>query len=508
MKSAILLLVVALLGGCATRLPPQQGPVSFVRQAAAEAPLLQLAESLALTSNTDLSAFSLLTSGKDALAARLQLIDMAESGIDLQYYIFKGDTTGGLLALRLLAAADRGVQVRLLVDDIGNSMGDFKIASLDRHPNIEIRLFNPLTLRDPWLRYASKVGEFGRINHRMHNKLMVVDGMALITGGRNLGDEYFALSERDFQDIDVLAIGPVAASAAMTFDVYWNSHKSVAVAGLVRAPGSRALHRLRRQLDSLRVQQEQTPWQQAVASSSFRGENALGKIEWLHGSGWWLADPPDKADPFSSKANHPALGLGLAELGRATREELLMMTAYFIPGRDGMQVLREFRHSGMQVGILTNSLATTDVLAVHSAYAGYRTALLEAGLHLWELQPIAAQQERASTFAGDSQASLHAKSFIFDRERVFIGSLNLDPRSIHLNTEAGVLIEQPELAGQMYQLFQRWTDAEHAWKLGLDERGELYWQAGEQILRGEPEAGWWRRLNSWLLGWLPIERQL
>lgn len=503
-----LLMILLVVGGCATRLPPQSAPWSFVLEAPADAPLVRLSEQLQVSATADHSAFSLLYNGKDALAARLQLIDQAESGIDLQYYIFKGDTTGGLLALRLLAAADRGVRVRLLVDDIGNSMGDFKIASLDRHPNIEIRLFNPLTLRLPWLRYASKVGEFARINHRMHNKLMVVDGIALITGGRNLGDEYFAISERDFQDIDVLAIGPVALTAGMSFDVYWNSHKSVAVAGLTRSPGSGALLRLRKRLGSLQVQQAQTPWLQAVDSSAYIGKQALLDIDWHLGQGQWLSDQPDKADPFSQFSSRPWLGLSLAELGRETRDELLMMSAYFIPGEDGMRALQRFRQRDMQVGILTNSLATTDVLAVHSAYAAYRKPLLTAGINLWELQPLAAQPERASTFAGDSQASLHAKTFIFDRERVFVGSLNLDPRSIHLNTEAGVLIEQADLAQQLYQVFTRWTNPEHAWRLGLDENNRLYWQSAEHRLHTEPQASWWRRINSWLLGWLPIEDQL
>lgn len=500
-------LVTILLAGCATPLPEHDHPDSSALPPTEEG-LLNYYVKKQPANAADQSGFMLLETGADALAARLLLIDLAQSSIDLQYYIYAPDTTGLLIGERLLAAAQRGVRVRVLLDDIGSGMSDRVLATLDRHPNIEVRLFNPVSLRHDLFKFPSKVLEFGRINNRMHNKLLLVDNLALITGGRNIGDEYFTLSERDFQDIDILGVGPVSAAASSSFDAFWNSVNAIPVkvihadAEVYRLPGMQDLMVTRRE------QLMQEPYLKAVADSRFSNQLVRGQLPLVWGRADWMADPPAKADASADESEIPYLGLRLVEHAREVESELLIISAYFIPGDEGVQLLLDLRQRGADVSILTNSLATTDVLAVHSHYARYRQPLLEAGVRLWELQPMAVRQEEASPFLGDSLASLHAKSFVFDRDRVFVGSINLDPRSISLNTEAGVMVYQPELASNLSELFQRWTAQDYAYSLRLNRDNQIRWLGNDERLKSEPEASPTRRFITWLLGWLPIEDQL
>ncbi|TVP93495.1 MAG: phospholipase D family protein [Pseudomonadaceae bacterium] len=504
-RALCLVALTSLVYGCATHLPQHDMPPSFVLPAQDDAPLARYLDDRLVAPDV-WSAFNPLYEGKDALAARLYLIDQARSGIDLQTYIYAGDTTGQLIAAHLLQAADRGVRVRLLVDDIGSGLSDVKVTSLDWHSNIEVRLFNPLRLRN--LRLLSKVGEFGRINHRMHNKLLVVDGVAMITGGRNIGDEYFALSPMDFQDIDIIGLGPIAREAGGSFDLYWNHNLAQPVSKILPRSDDKALAKVRRELISVRRQAARGPLMEAVADSNFIRALQDNRLAWYQGPAEWLFDPPAKADAHSELTGEPFLTRSLAKHTGALEHELLVMSAYFIPGEQGQAAFDRLLERGVSVSILTNSLATTDVLAVHSGYAPYRKPLLESGAKLWELRPLAAQNERVNTFVGDSLASLHAKKLIFDRKSVFIGSLNLDPRSINLNTEAGVLVEHAALAEYMSSLFVTWTDDDYAWRVVLDEQGELQWLADGKTWSREPGSSRTRRFMTWLVSWLPIESQL
>jgi cardiolipin synthase C len=505
-----LVVLVLLNAACVTTLPASRVPASYVLPAEETAGTLvgryvigELAGQPA-----GASGFHLVVDGRSALAARLELIDLAERSLDLQYYIYQGDITGSLVAERLLAAADRGVRVRLLLDDMGAGLGDIKVATLGLHSRIEIRLFNPVTLRQKWLRFLSQIGEFGRINYRMHNKLMVVDGQLMITGGRNIGDEYFTLRELDFQDVDVLAIGGVSVDAAVGFDTYWNSAKSIPIEQVSRFRGSaRDLERLRRRLGRLRTREKQQPYLTAVAAAPIAGALRARQVEWHWGTAEWLEDPPEKADPRSEVNRVPHLGNRLEAHFEGVEHELLIVSAYFIPGKDGVRMLERLAQRGVTVGVLTNSLATTDVVAVHSGYARYREPLLSGGVGLWELRPVSTL-ERGSGLGGESIASLHAKAFVFDREKLFIGSINLDPRSLHLNTESGVMIRQTELAGEAVALFEHWTSDAFAFRLNRSESGTVEWHADGRQRRPEPDAGRARRLLNRLLGWLPIESQL
>ncbi|MBX3707679.1 MAG: phospholipase D family protein [Pseudomonadales bacterium] len=518
------LALLAVLCGCAASVPRPSAVASYavlametdasrlgryVREQTARARPERPLPDTAYPAQHELAGFRLIAGGVEALAVRLALIDQAERAIDLQYYIFNGDQTGSLVAERLLAAADRGVRVRLLLDDMGARIGDTRIARLTAHPNIEIRLFNPVTLRSRWLRLLSQVGEFGRINNRMHNKLMVVDNQVMVTGGRNVGDEYFGLRDLDFQDIDLIGIGPVSVRASVGFDDYWNDFQSVPVEDVTRIDaGPRDLERLRQRFERLRTARAGSAYFQAL-----EGHPALcalddDVLEWRWGVFEWLHDPPAKAAAGSTRRGEPYLGRQLVGELETTRSELLVITPYLIPGRDLLDRFAALDRRGVRVGILTNSLATTDVLAVHSSYARYRRPLLEAGVVLWELRPGAGQQERPSAFVGDSRASLHAKTFVNDREALFIGSINLDPRSMNINTESGVLVRDPTLAVDAVRLFEAWTRPSHAYRLQLGENGTISWEAGERRAVREPHAGFLRRLVSRLVGLLPIESQL
>lgn len=499
--------LLSALTGCATPLPEYDVPPSH----AIEAPtggLLGTYMDARPAGNPSTSGFYMLDRGVDALSARLQLIDAAQSSLDLQYYIYNNDVTGGLIAERILAAADRGVRVRFLLDDLGNRLADETVATLDRHTNIELRLFNPVRIRARWLSWASKVIEFGRINNRMHNKVMIVDNRALITGGRNIGDEYFALSETDFRDIDLLGIGPISHAASTSFDAFWNSPSAIPVSAVLGDAKQGALEVTRDNLVLLRQRVERKPYAKAMEDSTFTEALSAGRLPLHWGRAQWLADPPGKANANSANNEEPYLARILANHMKEVRTELLMKSAYFIPGEKGVELLTGMAAAGVDVSVLTNSLATTDVLAVHSSYAQYRRPLLRGGVRLWELQPRMEEQTDSSTFIGASEASLHAKSFVFDRSKLFVGSINSDPRSIQLNTEAGVMVYQAELAQRAAQLFQRWTSDDYAFEVKLTDSGELQWQRGDQYWSSEPEAGELRRLKAWMIGWLPIEGQM
>ena len=498
---------LVILAGCASSLPEQNQPPSFATASDPDSEIGRYVRAHQPDQSAGLSGFTLVQTGTDALAARLAMIDRAEHSLDLQYYIYRGDVTGGLIAERLLDAADRGVRVRLLLDDIGSGLRDFDVATLNHHPHIQVRLFNPVTLRGKVLKYFSKIGEFGRINYRMHNKLMIVDSQMFITGGRNIGDEYFSLSARDFQDIDILGMGRISRDVARSFDAYWNANESVPVERMFRHTGAEAIARLRAKLETHRANHAGGEYLQAVASSPFTRALQDDRIEWHWGTAEWLSDPPTKADPAHVTNQVPILARKLANHARESQDELLLMSAYFIPGTSGQVFLLDLVEHGVAVEVLTNSLATTDVLAVHSGYASYRKPLLEGGVRIWELRAQAGQRERTSTFLGESQASLHAKAFVFDRQKVFVGSVNLDPRSIVLNTEAGVLVHQPELANELVGLFRHWTSDEFAFELQLDD-GALRWEAAGESWDREPHASRFRRTAAWFLGWLPIEGQL
>jgi len=444
----------------------------------------------------------------------------AERSIDLQYYLFHEDISGRLLALKLLEAADRGVRVRLLLDDIDTVGKDEHLAILDAHPNIEVRLFNPFVMREN--RYAEYVTRFGEVTRRMHNKSFIIDNQVAIVGGRNIGDEYFERNrEFSFGDMDLMAIGPVVSDVAHAFDLYWNNKLSVSVSVVTNKANRRSLIRMRKQLQADAKKQRLSEYQDRVEKSNLFAQLHDKNLNFYWGEGRVLYDHPDKLlseENDTSSYLLPALKTAIQDI----HSELLIISPYFVPTAGGVRIFRQLVESGVKFKILTNSLAANDVPAVHAGYRRYRIALLQAGVELYELKPIPNGKGGGSGFSGSSRASLHAKSMVIDQKRIFVGSFNLDPRSIHINTEMGILVDSERLARD----FSTWLNQnlpEISYRLALTESSttdgdaiamepEVHWlehKNGKIVVHDdEPEASLWRRLQVFFYSLLPIEDQL
>ena len=465
------------------------------------------------------SGVVVLGRGTDAFVARLVLAELAEKSLDVQYYIWHDDTTGKLLIGALLRAAERGVRVRLLLDDVGTAADDMALLMLDAHPNIEVRLFNPLAGRGA--RNLSLVADFERTNRRMHNKSFTADNQAAIVGGRNIGDEYFeARADVAFADLDVMVNGPVVGQVSTGFDRYWNSPAVFPIAALSdMRPDAADLAATRAALADFTRSQQATPYAEALKASRLAQSLREGMLAASYGLGRVVYDDPAKAAGSVDKES--LLLPQMAPEFEALRSELLLVSPYFVPGEAGVAKLRALRERGIRVRVVTNSLAATDVPMVHSGYARYRRPLLEAGIELHEVKPTAVladakreeKRERsegaAHRVSGSSRASLHAMTQVFDRRALFVGSLNLDPRSVFTNTETGVVIDNPPLVDEMLQALDRQLPA-LAYRVMLLPDGELEWldiaEGGKEVRhRREPETGAWQRIKVWFYSLWPLE---
>jgi len=453
------------------------------------------------------SGFRLLPTGLDAFVARAVLIELADRTLDLQYYIFHPDETGSLIIDRLIAAADRGVRVRILLDDWGTlEKKDEVVAGLDAHQNIEIRVFNPYVHRSGIHRLAELLTSFTRVNRRMHNKQFIAANAAVVLGGRNIGDEYFSRGELDFQDVDVLVGGPVAQESTQSFEAYWTSKYAIPITQLGKfAPDSArfdaARTELRTRCDGLR----DSDYGRALEGSDLARDlraNAL-HLHWAEGR--VIADPPDKISQPVGTRSEGFLSGQLSPYARGAQQDMLIVSPYFVPGKDGVAFFGERRREGVNVEVLTNSLAATDVWLVHAGYMKYRRPLLDEGVRLFELRPEAAGATKARAsraFVGSSRASLHGKTFVFDRTSVFIGSVNLDPRSLEQNTEVGVVVSSPALAEEVARLFDYWASPDLSYEVTRGKNGGLQWTGG---FTNEPKAGFWRPLGAKFFSHLPID---
>lgn len=463
----------------------------------------------AATQKTD-SGFHLVKNGIDALALRLMMIRNAKETVDAQYYTILANGTGYVFIRELLRAADRGVRVRLLLDDIATQGYDAALLALDSHPNFETRLRNPFSLRTG--RYLN-VRDYARVNRRMHNKSLITDDIAMIVGGRNIGDEYFAANKyQNFADLDVFGVGPVAHDASEVFDAYWNDRMSLPIIGVAKVTENPAadLIKFRQKLETEREKLAGTPYEQAFKESRLEMTGVdLNEMSWVPYR--LVSDPPTKGQTENRKEQN--LVQPISEVIKQAKQEFILVSPYFVPRKQGIKGFADLRTRGVEVLVLTNSLAATDVTAVHSGYAPARKPLLKMGVKLYEVRADAKVPGTQRVGIKRGRASLHTKAFIVDRTKIFIGSFNFDPRSVKLNTEMGIFLEAPALASEVAESFaQGLLEEDNTYEVVLNSKNQLRWlgkEAGQDVrLKKEPQSGFWRRFTAGFLRAMPIRGQL
>ncbi|MCP8466930.1 phospholipase D family protein [Pseudomonas sp. ZM23] len=517
MLSRLLLLALLVLGGCASTPSPTPSHILPVQGTALDSEVRQRG-----AAHPGLSGFHLLASSVDAFLARAELIRRAQRSLDIQYYIVHDGLTTRALIRELLHAADRGVRIRLLIDDTSSDGWDYELGALAAHPNIQVRLFNPLHLgRSTGLtRNMGRLFNLSEQHRRMHNKLWLADNSVAIVGGRNLGDEYFdAKAEMNFSDLDLLSVGPVAQSLGQSFDEYWNSAISRPIEDyLWGQQGEDDLASVRRSLDRYmdRERVRRSGYIARLNRNSDRPhlDNWFDDLVWAPGRAIW--DAPLKVLDQGNPKPEQMLSTQLAPLFDNVSQELILVSAYFVPTSAGVDYLTRRADQGVSVRLLTNSLEATDVPAVHAGYAPYRMALLEHGVKLFELraEPDARIAGAPWMVRGSSSASLHSKAAVFDRQQVFVGSLNFDPRSVLWNTEVGVIVDSPELAEQVRRLALAGMSPSVSYQVKIDRNGaqpRLIWvdeRDGQRHTRHHEPGSLWRRFNAWIAGAIGLEKML
>jgi cardiolipin synthase C len=440
----------------------------------------------------NLSGIRLLSSGEEALDSLIALADHAERTLDVQYYIIHQDESARILLQHVRDAADRGVRVRVLVDDLNTAGEDRRFMHLGQHANIEVRVFNPFPggRSATWTRILTSISDIPRINHRMHSKLFVADNALAITGGRNIGDEYFTRDTRsNFIDLDVVAAGPIVPQLSASFDAFWNSKYAYPIASLA---------------SPVRIEAPSTPpplnESMSAGDAGWLGRELDAhrlKLTWVPAT--VLADRPAKIASETIPDEEVTIANNIAALMRSAQQEVIVISPYFVPGKEGVALMRELVERGVHIRVLTNSLASTDSPLVHNGYARYRVALLKLGVELSEVRPKLGQKRQRFHPFRSANASLHAKALVIDQKTVFIGSLNMDARSARTNSELGLVIRSPEIARQVTSLLDD-ISAEGSYTLSLDHDNRIVWSSGEpeaaQIWHKDPET---TRLQRFLL---------
>jgi putative cardiolipin synthase len=525
-RVAVGLLLATLLAGCASLPPgsnfPKTPSTAFAHPEETRVGKIFDGEA---RDHPDQSAFRILPVGADGFAARMQMIKAAQHALDVQYYIFTADSTGLLVTDALLAAADRGVHVRLLVDDGETAPGNDQILVLAAHPQIEVRLFNPFVYRGHlhWVRAAEFLFESQRLDYRMHNKLFVMDNATALIGGRNIGDAYFQVDpDAQYADDDVFVGGPLVRKLSATFDEYWNSALAIPVEALHGGRPSKArLARERQRLEEhLRKVRESGV---DYIKRADQGDPFAGILDGRLSLAWSQArvvcDSPDKKQVVSGESAGRLMYGPIAEAVNAVKSEFIMVTPYLVPTPGEMKLLHNLRQRNVRVRILTNSLNSTNELAAQTGYARHRRELLQEGVELYELRALLGSNRGSGQSAKMSRFGnfgLHAKLFVFDRKRLYAGSMNFDQRSRRLNTETGLIIDSPELATQTATRFEAMTQAPNSYAVALaapeSANSPLIWRTEENGLpvdyRREPSRSLWRRVAYALLSALPLDKEL
>ncbi len=463
----------------------------------------------AAAGHPDESGFAIFPDGRRAFTSRIAMTELAEKTLDLQYFIWDQDATGQVLVEHLIQAADRGVRVRILVDDLNlEGHRDVLINAMDAHPNIEVRIFNPFANRS-W-KFLGFLTDFDRVNHRMHNKLFVMDNAVAIVGGRNIGDHYFDVHQDvNFRDLDVIAGGPVVREASNVFDHFWNGPWSVPITALVKRPATEADLRAASKTLHEEIAKEPYPYPLAEDVATLKSELTTIVDGFIWAPGHMIFDDPNEVKEHGRTVT---MTQGFYRRIDRVESELLIEVPYFVVRDRGMDAVKTLRDRGVHIRVLTNSLASNDVLVAHAGHADKREELVAAGVELYELRADPAAKKKTSYLSGSSRSSLHCKAFVFDRSDVFIGSLNLDPRSGDINTEAGLYIESPELAAQVISYMDEGVLPQNSYQVLLDAHHHLYWvtqtDGKEQRYDHDPNSTLWQRTKVRIIQMLPIRDQI
>lgn len=502
----IVLIMVVILAGCGS-LPAEMVHPVEPNLSPPTSTLSQLIETYELEQQSQgESAVLIQNSGWDALSQRLALIESAERSIDIQYYIWNSDVSGNYLANRLVAAADRGVKVRVMLDDINLNEREGMLVALDSHPQIEIRIFNPIPSRRGVTKWLSLLGDLPRLNRRMHNKSFTVDGVLSVVGGRNIGDEYFDLSDEiNFRDRDALVMGSVVTDVQASFVNYWDCRWSYPVdllgdeSASVPTSSTEVPNPIYKNYPAL-------PEGKKVGLQFLK--NLMDEMVWVRAS--FVSDRPVPLN--TNNTDEPKeTAKSLAKLASQSEQEVLLESAYLIFDDRQLDQLHMLTSKGIQVKALTNSMASNDLITNHSGYAGRREDMLENGVQLFELKPetklCEASTKDTLKCAPTTAYGLHAKSSVYDRQIAVIGSFNFNLRSTYLNTESVLVIENPLVAENLADDIEQAMNEDNSWRLGVTD-GEVRWYSGTQSWESEPETDQWERTKSWFLQLLPIEKHL
>jgi len=504
----VVLLTAATVSGCTTLAPAPPQPETTALPPATTGVISDTAAEVGKGLTSGDSAYLLLTRNDDALNWRLALTDHATTSIDAQYFIWQSDATGNLLFDRLLKAADRGVRVRLLVDDFWLAANDDVIAAIDHYPNFEIKIFNPAYTRHAVAGWLEFLAYFQQLNRRMHNKLFIVDSRMAIVGGRNIGDAYFGLSEKyNFQDLDVLTLGPVVEEISSAFDQYWNADLAYPghLMSKIASPEDQEALRVGAQAE---IDKHATRLAEySLAPRAWSAEMAELPQRMHTGEGHFIQDEPLIIDGETLKLIDM-----LDTLAAPSHEELIVVSPYLIPVGGMLEDIAELTGEGVDVKILTASMASNNHTAAHSHYKKYRRRILGAGAELYEYRhdPSPPMRDKADVPPAEAKfVSLHVKAMVGDRQRCFIGSLNLDPRALEINTENGLYIESPGLAAELAAAFDTMMHPDNAWQVHFDEVQEmLYWESSAGTVDSQPARSFGQRIADFFFRLLPIESQL
>jgi putative cardiolipin synthase len=510
-KTVILGTLIVILAGCASVDFDYPKTESFAFQNTANTHIgVQVAEA-ELNKPEGQSGFYPLADGVDALAARLLLIEQAEVSIDVQYYLIKTDLVGSTFLHALLRAADRGVRVRLLLDDIMTKDYDAGMAALDSHPNFQMRVFNPFN-RGAAGRTLGAVGSFSRINRRMHNKSLTVDNQMTIIGGRNIANQYFGAEEtKKYGDLDVIGIGPVVDDVSTMFDSYWNHYAALpvqAVAKPLEDPAAE-LARVRAALDKADDEIADSVYAKVVEQRYYSYLYSDEKLfKWAPYE--LVYDSPDKSNKSQAK-DAASITTPLLKALENAESEVVIVSPYFVPRKSGVEGFAALQKSGVDVTIVTNSLAANNQFTVHAGYGPSRKSLLQAGIKLYEVRPDADVAGSEFVAFSGATATLHTKAFVVDRKSVFIGSFNFDPRSVNINTELGVIIHDPTLASFFVDSFNSKLPTQ-TYEVFLNAKEQLRWRTyndGQEVtFDKEPETTWGDRFKVGIVRILPVRGQL